>query len=458
MNNPLFFRLPENVYDDAITPSPRKYSRPIDDHVYDETISPKHTAPKVPKGHTQSLKNMPTKRSDKNHPSPIVLGAGIVNSQDPIGSDGIYVLPDNFPLDYSYTSTHHLGISPNHNTLAMGQVRSQSGRGQNSSPKTVSSIYTNIDDLTSPPDRRGSSYLEIEPDLRKDPDPTYSNIDEAEDSEYVYTQGHMLVSPIRKDADQGEVVLKPQDHHVYDPIIATRPKSNTLPSTMHTYTNIQSANSPKVSSKTAATTDPELNGEASNPLYASSSLVYEGLDAANPLYVDCSKLRNKGLRQQDPSSKPLSTDRDYLSNTTDWLQHLQRKHATELQDGGRTALSQDTLSPDHTYMGILVRERVDHDYSSPKRMVSFSNESRGERGLKMQRTYSLDNSAYHRYENQAMWLPAAVKGGAKVGTQRSKAPLPLSKKNSGGGYTGLLTSGYETPYTYPNSFSTATNL
>ncbi len=380
-----------------------------------------------------------------------------------VSTEGYYVLPDNFPppSSYSYTKTHHL-VMPHtgdtaNNSQPMGEIRVQNGHHQ-TTPAT--SVYTNIDEVI-PQRRRDSAYMQIEDSCVRtngvsDTDPGYSNIYELDNDKYVYVSEHMLVSPTRKDATCGEVVTKPQEHHEYDPIVTIRPKSNSLPGNAHstakghTYVNLKSSKTLKVSSSKldAQTRDQDVKfhfgNETANPIYSSTDEL--DVETVNPLYADSSQMRDEALMHQDDSktqkvggasnSRDPSTNKDYFTSTREWF---------EPPKTTRMVLTEEEGFIDHTYMGILVRERVDHDYSYPKpsaktQQVTFSGNPKQERKLRIKRTYSLDNA----YQNQAMWLPEK-EGGKSRGAS-------LYRENSSG-YMGLYTTGYESPYNKTFSLS-----
>ena len=377
-----------------------------------------------------------------------------------VSTEGYYVLPDNFPppSSYSYTKTHHLVMSPTaKSSQSIGEVRVQNDHHQ--TPPT-SSVYTNIDEVIIPQRRRDSAYMQIEDacvrsDGVRDCEPDYSNVYELDNDKYVYASEHMLVSPTRKDGTCGEVVTKPQEHQ-YDPIIIIRPKSNSLPGSAHskghTYVNLKSSKTVKVS--TSKPLDPHkredvkfhFGNETQNPMYSSTDEL--DIETVNPLYADSSRMRDEALMHQNDSkthkvgrassSRDLPTsDKDYFTSTREWL---------EPPKTTRMVINEEEGFLDHTYMGILVRERVDPDYSYPKpsaktRQVTLSGNPKQERELRIKRTYSLDN-AYPGYENRAMWLPEKEGGKPRVGS--------LSQENRSG-YMGLYRTGYESAYN--NTFS-----
>lgn len=341
---------------------------------------------------------------------------------------GYYILPDNYPppidIDYSYSATHNLVPAANIKGEGIGEVRSQTSQNDVSPLR----IYTKIDDISIP------DYQNIPSPVH---DPTYSNIDETEEN-YLYAREHMIISPKR--SNEGEVVVKPEGHHTYDSINASKSKSlpgHTQPKEP-TYANLKQSRSVKKRNNTEVIL-PDKQA-ANNPLYASSDDILSTLqiERNNPIY-DSTTL------QCNPQSPPLNNTRtsteltpyekekDYFTSTDAWLKHMRPRSMSTSQSEMTTPLDES----DHTYMGIFVRDRVDHDYTvPPKRMVSFSSDS----GVKMprdQRTYSAGN---HKYENQSVWLRNAA--------DPSNSSL---SQNSTSTYMGLYGGSYETNYTIPNS-------
>ena len=367
------------------------------------------------------------------------------NQKDVISEDieGYYIIPDNFPppSKYSSPSTRKLVLSPEISAgRAMGEVRcqqnqtpiSQNGRDQNS-PTKVPSIYTNIDGIS--------------------PDGGKSFKDDSMSSKLKYNYSadngpneRMLTSPNQRDTHEGDVTVEP--HH--DPL-QKKKKFNSLPlnrsrrttDALHTYTNVKPTKSFK-NSKSGLSQENimEFETESVNPIYSSSKKI--------PSYKPESLSPNPVCEEKKKTSKHTSRDddHDYLSNTTEWLEDLRKQSSTNSikpsshQQIGVTSFEDGDNN--HTYMGILVREREDHDYSSPKRMVSSSSASSG---VKMTRTRSLDNPNFilqNKYENQAMWLPTKTPSSAKT--------TGFHRQNSAG-YMDLLGTGYETHYTTPKMFS-----
>lgn len=362
---------------------------------------------------------------------------------------GYYILPDNFPPppqghDYSYTATHNLVPKAGGET---GEVRSQGATSMGPGSQGAafvgpvspvgSSVYTDIDGI-------GPATLNYQ-NISGPPvnDPTYSKIDDVEQS-YLYATEHMLVSPKRSNV--GEVVMKPEGHHVYDPIITTAAKSKSLPGSNcdktkseHTYANLKPSHSVKGRSEQTqmeVAIIPALQ-ESINPLYGSSDDILSTLqiETKNPIY-DSANSQPKSSTRESVEMTSSSKEKDYLASTDTWLQPRSSSIA------GHCSQPEITVPPlddtDHTYMGIFVRDRVDHDYTVPKtknvpkNMVSFSSESSIKK-VKDQRSHSLNN---HKYQNQSMWL--------------RNMDDSSSSQDTSSGYMGLHGGSYETSYTIPN--------
>ena len=407
------------IYDDAISPSHRKALVGEIEHSYiigSQGRQDRVFSDGARSSHTQNG----SKKEHFSFDSAEHLYSTVDNEPD---KEGVYTIPDSLPqkkdpTQYSYASQHQLVVSPKKTGISgEGEVRATS-TSRTSLPRETSSMYTQVDDLQS--NRNSCSYTEIDDFELGKVKSSYSNIDE-EEGKYSYAATHSLVSPTTvvghstfttsksKDATMSQRL---QDHHPIDPKEkskslqnAFKGKSNSLqriystPFSSHTYGNVQSELMSLPTTMTTAVTQESKNEEES----VCSTLPPEKDGSSNPLYINSTHLSEGENDADNPGlittkeGEERSKESDYLSDCKDWLPKGHSPHV----------IRPKSTAADHTYMGILVRDRVDNDYAMPKprstRLLSLTKGSQIQDNVLLQRTFSLDEKN-HKYENQAMWL------------------------------------------------------
>ncbi len=405
--------------------SPRVSPNHQTEHIYDDTV--KSLLEKNKRKHMKGRKNLITPTIPLTTLSQdeglYTIPALFKNVNEDI--EGYYIIPDNFPPSkYAYSSARELVSSPDSN---MGEVRCQNEHKPISKNERGQTCTATDGVITG-----GNALNSLTCDFKEHRNTAQTRI-ECNDTD----------KPNGRDCNPNHSQTK---------------KSSSIPMNtsetmrgLHTYANVSQFTKTLNSSNLP---QEELQNGSVNPLYSTCNSLINKKDDSSPAFRNhfniLKEKKAKTLGHTSSGAVATDGDQDYLSSTNEWLEQV-RKQArlknslkTTVPQQLETCSAQDT---DHIYMGILVRERESHDYSSPKRMVSFSSSSKIRtmpEGIRMTRTLSLDNPNCilndSKYENQAMWLPSPSNGAAKtVGG--------FHRQTSSSGYMDLSSTGYETHYT-----------